>query len=74
MDFGFVTHANHANARLVYLEYSLSQDQKTLTVTAPPSTEIYPAGPGWIFLVVDGVPSIGQQVLVGSGANPPTAT
>ncbi|KZS88395.1 hypothetical protein SISNIDRAFT_552644 [Sistotremastrum niveocremeum HHB9708] len=71
MDFGFVTHAVHANARLVYLELTISADQKTLTIKAPPNANIYPPGPGWIFIVIDDVPSTGQQVLIGSGANPP---
>ncbi|OAX42005.1 hypothetical protein K503DRAFT_797528 [Rhizopogon vinicolor AM-OR11-026] len=31
----------------------------------------YPPGPGWIYIVVDGVPSIGFQVIVGSGDGPP---
>ena len=73
MDFGFITHAVHANSRLVYLESSLSSDGKTITITTPPSTQVYPAGPGWVFVVIDGVPSVGQQVLIGSGANPPIA-
>ena len=71
MDFGFVTHAVHANSRLVYLSSTLSSDRRTLTLEAPSSGEVYPPGPGWLFVVVDGVPSIGYQVMVGDGAGPP---
>ncbi|KDQ18009.1 hypothetical protein BOTBODRAFT_171700 [Botryobasidium botryosum FD-172 SS1] len=71
MDLGFVTHAVHMNSRLVVLACTLSDDRKQLTVTAPPSATIYPPGPGWLYVLVDGVPSFGHQTLVGDGANPP---
>ncbi|KAI0822841.1 copper radical oxidase [Trametes gibbosa] len=70
MDLGYVTHAVHANSRLVYLESSLSSDKGTLTITAPPNGNIYPPGPGFIYVVVDGVPSVGVKVLVGDGKSP----
>lgn len=71
MDLGYVTHAVHANSRLVYLESSLSSDKQTLTITAPPDGNIYPPGPGFIYVVVDDVPSVGVKVLVGDGKSPP---
>ncbi|OJT08667.1 hypothetical protein TRAPUB_393 [Trametes pubescens] len=70
MDLGYVTHAVHANSRLVYLTSSMSSDQQTLTITAPPNGNIYPPGPGFIYVVVDGVPSAGARVLVGNGKGP----
>ncbi|KAF9819759.1 hypothetical protein IEO21_01850 [Rhodonia placenta] len=70
MDLGFVTHTVHANSRLVHLVSSLSQDQHTLTITGPPGEGVYPPGPGFIYLVVDGVPSVGVKVLVGDGKSP----
>ncbi|KAI0372957.1 copper radical oxidase [Pilatotrama ljubarskyi] len=70
MDLGYVTHAVHANSRLVYLQSSLSDDKGTLTITGPPNGNIYPPGPGFIYLVVDGIPSIGVRVLVGDGKGP----
>lgn len=70
MDLGYVTHAVHANSRLVYLTSSVSSDQQTLTITAPPNGNIYPPGPGFIYVVVDGVPSVGVKVLVGDGKGP----
>jgi Domain of unknown function (DUF1929) len=71
MDLGYVTHAIHANSRLVYLVASLStSDRKTLMITGPPDGNVYPPGPGWIYIVIDGVPSIGVKVMVGDGKGP----
>lgn len=71
MDLGYVTHAVHANSRLVYLKSLLSDDDRlTLTITAPPNGNVYPPGPGFIYVVVDGVPSIGRRLLVGDGKGP----
>lgn len=68
MDFGFVTHAVHANSRLVYLKVTSNKD--ILTVRGPPSGLIYPPGPGWLHIIVDGIPSEGMKVMVGSGEGP----
>lgn len=68
MDLGYVTHANHANSRLVYLPAFLDGD--VLTITGPPNENIYPPGPGWLFLVVSGVPSEGIKIMVGNGRGP----
>ncbi|KAJ7905128.1 glyoxal oxidase N-terminus-domain-containing protein [Mycena leptocephala] len=69
MDYGFVTHSVHMDQKLVKL-VSVRQGSQ-LTVTGPPSALIYSPGPGWIIVMADGVPSVAQQVMVGSGANPP---
>ncbi|KAH9945853.1 copper radical oxidase [Epithele typhae] len=71
MDLGFVTHAVHANSRLVYLKFSLSDDRTKLKITGPPHGNIYPPGPGFIYVVADGVPSVGVRLLVGDGRSPP---
>jgi hypothetical protein len=68
MDFGFVTHAVHANSRLVYLK--VTSRNGLLTVHGPPNGNIYPPGPGWLHVVVDGIPSEGMKVMVGSGKGP----
>lgn len=70
MDLGFSTHSVHMNARLVYLPVQVSEDRKTLTVSAPIDGRVYPPGPGFVFVVVDGVPSKGQKVMVGDGKGP----
>jgi hypothetical protein len=70
MDLGFVTHATHTNSRLVYLSHTISPDKRSLTIHAPPSGDVYPPGPGWLFVVIDGVPSVGKKVMVGDGSGP----
>ena len=69
MDLGFVTHAVHANSRLVYLKAVLQNDQ--VKVTGPPNPFIYPPGPGFLYVVVGGIPSFGKKVMVGDGDDPP---
>jgi len=73
MDLGYVTHAVHANSRMVYLRL-VSSDLASgiLVVEGPPSSGIYPPGPGWLYVVSNGIPSEGKQVMVGSGNAPPT--
>ena len=68
MDFGYITHAVHANSRLVYLR--VTYENGLLRVRGPPNGNIYPPGPGWLVLVVDGIPSEGMKVMVGSGKGP----
>jgi len=69
MDFGYVTHGVHANSRLVYLRWMKEADR--LSVEAPPDGNVYPPGPGWLHVVVNGVPSKGVKILVGDGSGPP---
>ncbi|KAH7913989.1 putative copper radical oxidase [Hygrophoropsis aurantiaca] len=45
-------------------------DGTTLAVTGPPDGNIYPPGPGWIYVVVDGIPSTGAQIMIGDGKGP----
>ncbi|KAI0034516.1 copper radical oxidase [Vararia minispora EC-137] len=71
MDLGYVTHAVHANSRLVYLQVSVSDDKQKLTITGPPSGDVYPPGPGWLYVVAGGVPSVGRKIIVGDGHGPP---
>ncbi|CCM00010.1 uncharacterized protein FIBRA_02035 [Fibroporia radiculosa] len=70
MDLGFVTHTVHANSRLVYLASTLSDDKQILMITGPPSGNVYPPGPGWLYIVVNDIPSIGFKVMVGDGKGP----
>lgn len=70
MDYGFVTHAVHANSRLVYLKCT-REGERTLRIEAPPSGDIYPPGPGWLHVTVQGVPSQGVKIMVGDGSSPP---
>ncbi|OJA18774.1 hypothetical protein AZE42_01635 [Rhizopogon vesiculosus] len=59
MDLALITHAVHANSCLVYISSSLFGDGQSLQITGPPRPAVYPPGPGWIYIVMDGVPSIG---------------
>ncbi|GJE90704.1 copper radical oxidase [Phanerochaete sordida] len=68
MDFGYVTHAVHANSR--YVELVSSRDGDVVTVNGPPDGNIYPPGPGWLFVVADGIPSKGVKVMIGDGQGP----
>ena len=70
IDLGYVTHSVHANSRLVYLKIVSRQDG-TLTVEGPPNSGVYPPGPGWLFVVVGGVPSKGMRIMIGDGLDPP---
>jgi len=72
MDLGYVTHAVHANSRMVYLRL-ISSDPAggVLVVEGPPSGGVYPPGPGWLYVVSNGIPSEGRPVMVGSGKAPP---
>ncbi|CAA7271472.1 unnamed protein product [Cyclocybe aegerita] len=69
MDLGYVTHAVHANSRMVYLKFSSGAG--VLSAQGPPNGNVYPPGPGWLYLVVNGVPSEGMKVMVGDGRGPP---
>jgi hypothetical protein len=71
VDLGFVTHAVHMNSRLVYLVSSLAENRKTLFVTGPPDGGVYPPGPGFIYVLVEGVPSEAVKIMVGEGQTPP---
>jgi Glyoxal oxidase N-terminus/Domain of unknown function (DUF1929) len=64
---GFVTHAVHMGHRMVYLDYTgLVQNaaSQSITVTPPPSHNITPPGYYMLFVVANGVPSMGQMIMV----------
>lgn len=71
MDLGFVTHAVHANSRLVYLTMSSFRNRENMVLAGPPDAKVFPPGPGWVFLIIDGIPSEGKMVMVGNGQGPP---
>ena len=70
IDLGFQTHGVGYNQRYVTLEATLSKNRRTLTVAGPPNTNIYPPGPGFLFVLCNNIPSVAQKVMVGSGAAP----
>lgn len=71
MDLGFSSHAFHSSARLVFMQAVLAPNRRTITIRTPPNNRVYPPGPAYIFLTVDGVTSSGAHVLIGDGRAPP---
>ncbi|THU91947.1 hypothetical protein K435DRAFT_840774 [Dendrothele bispora CBS 962.96] len=72
MDLGYSTHGVHQSSRYLKLVSELSEDGTSLTVTGPPTPQLYPPGPAYLYVVTaDGVPSPGKKTLVGDGQSPP---
>ncbi|KAJ6629521.1 glyoxal oxidase N-terminus-domain-containing protein [Mycena sp. CBHHK59/15] len=70
---GFSTHAMNMGQRFVQLDATYTaygaNNTATLHVSQPPpNPAILAPGPALLFVVVRGVPSVGVQVMVGSGA------
>lgn len=64
---GFVTHSVHMGHRMVFLDtagWVASATAQTLRVTMPPNGNVAPPGPYVVYVVVDGVPAVGQFVRV----------
>lgn len=64
---GFVTHSLHMNHRMVFLDttgYQGGATSQTLTVKMPPNRNVAQPGPYVVYVTVDGVPAIGQFVMV----------
>ncbi|KAK5164244.1 uncharacterized protein LTR77_009938 [Saxophila tyrrhenica] len=64
---GFVTHSLHMSHRMLFLDiegFQPGAEQQSLTVSMPPNNNVAPPGPYVVYVVADGVPSIGQFVMV----------
>ena len=64
---GFVTHSLHMGQRMMFLDvngFRSRRADQVIKVTMPPNGNIAPPGPYVVFVLADGVPSIGQFVLV----------
>ncbi|RMZ72261.1 glyoxal oxidase [Pyrenophora seminiperda CCB06] len=64
---GFVTHSVHMGHRMIILEttgFNTGSTSQTVTATMPPNKNVAPAGPYVVYVVVDGVPAMGQFVHV----------
>jgi hypothetical protein len=64
---GFATHSVHMGHRMIYLDFEgfiRGSAHQVVKVKMPPSTSIAPPGPYVIYVVVDGIPSVGQFVMV----------
>lgn len=70
MRTGFVTHAMSFGQRFLQLNntYTTSSSGATLHVSQmPPNAALFVPGPALLFVVVNGVPSVGVDVMIGSG-------
>lgn len=67
IDLGFVTHSVHMDSRLVELGMSVDSKTNELQITMPPYPEIYPPGYAWLYVLVEGVPSAGKRLMIGTG-------
>lgn len=64
---GFVTHSVHMGHRSVFLDtegFKAGSTSQSIKVTMPPNRAIAPAGPYVVYVLVDGVPAMGQFVQV----------
>jgi hypothetical protein len=64
---GFVTHSVHMGHRAVFLDntgFQAGSTTQTITVTMPPNKSVAPPGPYVVYVLVDGVPAMGQFVKV----------
>jgi hypothetical protein len=64
---GFVTHSVHMGHRMVFLDstgFAPGSTTHSITVTMPPNKSVAPPGPYVIYVLVDGVPAMGQFVKV----------
>ncbi|KAF2817491.1 galactose oxidase [Mytilinidion resinicola] len=64
---GFVTHSVHMGHRMAFLDntgFKPGASAQELTVKMPPTRNIAPPGPYVVYVLVDGVPAVGQFVQV----------
>ncbi|KAI4768276.1 galactose oxidase [Aureobasidium sp. EXF-3400] len=64
---GFVTHSVHMSHRMLFLDikgWKSGATQQAITVSMPQNANVAPPGPYVVYVVVDGVPGIGQFVQV----------
>jgi hypothetical protein len=64
---GFVTHSVHMGHRMAFLDttgFKAGSTSQSVTAKMPPNKNVAPPGPYVVYVVVDGVPAIGQFVNV----------
>ncbi|GAA5908630.1 uncharacterized protein JCM6883_005608 [Sporobolomyces salmoneus] len=67
---GFSTHVMNMGARLLVLDHSFSSNLNETTIHCsqlPPNPALFVPGPALLFVVVKGIPSFGELVMVGNG-------
>lgn len=64
---GFVTHSLHMGQRMLFLDnsgFKAGQVKQKINVTMPSNNNLAPPGPYVVYVLVDGVPAMGQFVMV----------
>lgn len=64
---GYVTHSVHMGHRMLFLDntgFAPGAAHQSLTVTMPPNRNVAPPGPYVVYVVVNGIPGMGQFVQV----------
>ncbi|TAQ89518.1 hypothetical protein B7494_g2162 [Chlorociboria aeruginascens] len=64
---GFITHSVHMGHRMMDLDttgWVAGATSQKLTVTSPPNNNVAPPGPYVVYILVDGIPAVGQFVSV----------
>jgi len=64
---GFVTHSIHMGHRMLQLDFGgwvPGATAQSVVVTCPPNNNVAPPGPYVLYVLVDGVPGVGQFVTV----------
>ncbi|CAK3788036.1 galactose oxidase [Lecanosticta acicola] len=64
---GFVTHSLHMGHRMAFLDtkgFEAGERGQKISVTMPPTRNVAPPGPYVVYVVLDGVPGMGQFVMV----------
>lgn len=71
LDHGFQTHGTSQSMRHVGLviksQTVAGNNTVNLMVTAPPNSAVWPNGPGFLFVLANGVPSTGRKMIMGTG-------
>ncbi|GAA5992539.1 hypothetical protein JCM5350_008272 [Sporobolomyces pararoseus] len=67
---GFSTHVMNMGARMLVLAHSFTSSSNGTTLHCsqlPPNPALFAPGPALLFVVVNGIPSYGQEVMIGNG-------
>ncbi|GAA6015966.1 hypothetical protein JCM10207_006822 [Rhodosporidiobolus poonsookiae] len=67
---GFSTHVMNMGQRAIELQHSYTSSSDSVTIHAsqlPPNAALFQPGTATLFIVVNGVPSLGKSVMVGNG-------
>ncbi|KAJ6497006.1 DUF1929-domain-containing protein [Mycena vitilis] len=69
---GWTTHGMNMGQRYLQLQntYTVNKDGSFILHVnqVPPNSNLFQPGPAWLFVVVNGIPSNGTSIIVGSGA------